>query len=115
MWHRTLGTKACISTQYSPHHNRGLISISSGTFLPQAIAYGTVAPTNDGSFLIVGGNYGNGQLDTIYKYSVDGERWDLLPKRLPRRAEKLTAMMIGWQLGAQFPTCNGVFETGPQS
>ena len=68
--------------------------------------YGTVVPF-DRSFLIVGGNNGNGQLNTIYKYLVYEEEWEELNTRLPRAAEKLTAMVIGWEQRLLFPTCQG--------
>ena len=105
MWQRTHGREVFLLFTIFWLSDKRLIF--SGNFLPHPITYGTLVPTNEGSFLIVGGNNGIDQLDTIYKYQVDEDNWKLLEKKLPRKAEKLTAMMIGWELRHLFPTCNG--------
>ena len=64
-----------------------------------------MVPLIEGSFLIVGGSSENGPLDTIYKYLVYEDKWELLDTSLPRKSEKLTAMMIGWEFRDLFPTC----------
>ena len=80
-------------------------SIYPGEHLPHPIAFGTVVRTRR-SFLIVGGNDGNGQLDTIYKYLAREGKWRELTVKLPRPAEKLTATIVGWDVMQEIPGCN---------
>ena len=62
--------------------------------LPIDISYGASVQYED-SFLIVGGySFNDGELDTIYRFNVIDNSWDLLPQRLGFPKYEIAAFLV---------------------
>lgn len=57
---------------------------------------------HDETFYVVGGYDSDSVLDTIYRYEVSSESWQLMPNRMKYARDVPTAMMVNSSI---FPAC----------
>ena len=63
-----------------------------GQEFPSELGQGRSVPFGD-TFLVVGG-LSSSYHDTIYKYNIETEGWDLMPQRLKDTRDQLTAFFV---------------------
>ena len=90
------GRKEVVVAAGSPTTATQIFSFESQTWrrgqdFPLEIAYGESVPFGD-TFLVVGGLTDNSQ-DTIYKYNIETEGWDLMPQRLKNARREFAAFL----------------------